>query len=98
MLHYKCPPRSVSKHILLIEDDAPHAKAIAEALSNSSDVSLEVECVRHCSEGLNRLAGAAATLVYLFLPESRDIETFDRLFRAAAPISRPTPGQRTVLH
>ena len=98
MLHYKCPPRSLSKHILLIEDDAPHAKAIAEALSNSSDVSMELEWVSHSSQGLNRLAGAAATLVDLFLLESRGIETFDRLFRATLPINRPSPGQRTVLH
>jgi diguanylate cyclase (GGDEF)-like protein/PAS domain S-box-containing protein len=74
------------KHILLIQDDEPKAKAIVEALNNSSDVSLQVEWVRHCCEGLERLEGTAAILVDLFLPDSRGIETFDRVFRAAPHI------------
>src|ERR1700676_2370179 len=77
---------SLLKHILLIQDDARTAKSIVEALNNSSDVSFEVEWVRRCSEGLNRLAGTAAILVDPFLPDSRGIETFDLLFRAAPGI------------
>jgi diguanylate cyclase (GGDEF)-like protein/PAS domain S-box-containing protein len=74
---------SLFKRILLIQDDAPNAAAIAEALSNSGDVPFQVEWVRNCSDGLARLAGAAAILLDLFLPDSRGIETFEQVFRAA---------------
>jgi len=74
---------SLFKRILLIQDDAPSAEAVAEALSNSGDVSFQVEWVRNCSDGLARLAGAAAILLDLFLPDSRGIETFEQVFRAA---------------
>jgi DNA-binding response OmpR family regulator len=47
----------MSRHILLIQDDAAAAKTILDALSNSSDESFQVEWVRRCSEGLERLAG-----------------------------------------
>jgi DNA-binding NarL/FixJ family response regulator len=77
---------SLLKHILLIQDDAPNAKAIVEALNNSGDVAFQVEWVRRCSEGLDRLASPAGILVDLFLPDSRGIETFDRLFCAAPHI------------
>src|SRR5450755_2868830 len=85
----------MSRHILLIQDDAAAAKTILDALSNSSDESFQVEWVRRCSEGLERLAGTerreqtasiAAILIDLFLPDSRGIETFDRLFRVAPRI------------
>src|ERR1039458_5605019 len=77
---------SMSQRILLIQDDAAAAKAILDALSNSIDESFQVQWVRRCSEGLERLAGTAAILVDLFLPDSRGIETFDRLFRVAPQI------------
>ena len=84
----------MSQNILLIQDDPSGAKAVREALINSSDGSFQVEWVRHCSEGLERLArdgkqetqgtnGIAAVLVDLFLPDCHGIETFDRLFRVA---------------
>src|ERR1035438_105873 len=85
----------MSRHILLIQDDAAAAKTILDALSSSSDESFQVEWVRRCSEGLERLAGTerreptvsiAAILIDLFLPDSRGIETFDRLFRVAPRI------------
>jgi DNA-binding response OmpR family regulator len=85
----------MSRHILLIQDDAAAAKTILDALSNSSGESFQVEWVRRCSEGLERLAGTerreqmvsiAAILIDLFLPDSRGIETFDRLFRVAPQI------------
>ncbi len=76
----------MSQRILLIQDDAAAAKAILDALSNSIDESFQVQWVRRCSEGLERLAGTAAILVDLFLPDSRGIETFDRLFRVAPQI------------
>ena len=76
----------MSQRILLIQDDAAAAKAILNALSDSRDELFRVEWVRCCSEGLERLAGSAAILVDLSLPDSRGIETFDRLFNAAPEI------------
>ncbi len=82
------------RNILLIEDEPSNAKAVQEALINSTDEPFEVEWVRSCAQGLARLVGegtrehqptdsVAAVLVDLFLPDSHGIETFDRLFRAA---------------
>jgi diguanylate cyclase (GGDEF)-like protein/PAS domain S-box-containing protein len=84
-------------NILLIQDDPLDAKAVRDALINSSDGSFQVEWVRCCSEGLERLAreakqktqrtdAIAAVLIDLSLPDSHGIETFDRLFRAAPQI------------
>jgi diguanylate cyclase (GGDEF)-like protein/PAS domain S-box-containing protein len=77
----------------LIEDDPVDAKAIRNALNGS----FQVEWVRRCSEGLERLArqgtqqkrgtgSIGAVLVNLFLADSRGIETFDRLFQSAPQI------------
>src|SRR5450755_1745894 len=73
----------MSQRILLIQDDAAAAKAILEALSNSKDERFHVEWVRCCSDGVERLAGMAAILVDLSLPDIRGIEAFDWLFRMA---------------
>jgi diguanylate cyclase (GGDEF)-like protein/PAS domain S-box-containing protein len=84
-------------NILLIQDDPLDAKAVRDALINSSDGSFQVEWVRRCSEGLERLSreakqekqrtdAIAAVLIDLFLPDSHGIDTFDRLFRAAPQI------------
>ena len=74
---------SYIKKILLIQDDAPRAQAIVAALDDCSDLSFQVEWVRHCSQGLERMAGAAAILVDLFLPDTQGIATFETLFQAA---------------
>jgi diguanylate cyclase (GGDEF)-like protein/PAS domain S-box-containing protein len=85
------------QNILLIQDDPVDAHAVRDALLSSSDGPFQVDWVRSCAEGLNRLAqagkqdehrshGVAAVLVDLFLPDSRGIETFDRLFQAAPQI------------
>jgi diguanylate cyclase (GGDEF)-like protein/PAS domain S-box-containing protein len=76
----------MSQRILLIQSDAAAAKAIVDALSHCSDESFQVEWVRRCSEGLERLDGIEAILVDLYLPDSHGIETFDCLFRAAPNI------------
>ena len=73
----------MTQRILLIQDDATAAKAILNALNGSGDGLFEVEWVRCCTEGLERLAGSAAILVDLSLPDSRGIDTFDRLFNVA---------------
>jgi diguanylate cyclase (GGDEF)-like protein/PAS domain S-box-containing protein len=77
---------AMSERILLIQDDAPIATLITASLYHSSDEPFEVEWVRRCSEGLERLAGAAAILLDPFLPDSCGLETFSRLFHAAPHI------------
>ncbi len=85
------------RKILLIQDDPAHAKVVQEALANSTDWPFQVEWVRSCSKGLERLVSEgkqdpqgtdriSAVLLDLFLPDSRGIETFDRLFGAALQI------------
>jgi len=85
----------LQKTILLIQDDAAEAEGIRSALSNARDGLFEIDWVRHCSHAVQRLdrpeqggskSGIAAILVDLFLPDSRGIETFDRLFRMAPHI------------
>jgi diguanylate cyclase (GGDEF)-like protein/PAS domain S-box-containing protein len=76
----------MSQRILLIQDDAAAAKIVLSALSKAGDELYQVEWARCCSEGIERLAGSAAILADLSLPDSRGIETFDRLFRAALQI------------
>jgi diguanylate cyclase (GGDEF)-like protein/PAS domain S-box-containing protein len=74
------------QRILLIQTDAPAAMAILGALNQSSDEYFEVEWVRRCSDALERLDGVAAILVDLYLSDSRGVDTFDRVFRAAPKI------------
>jgi diguanylate cyclase (GGDEF)-like protein/PAS domain S-box-containing protein len=85
------------RKILLIQCDPWDAKLVQEALVNSTDGPFQVEWVRSCSEGLERLVdegkqeqrrtdAIAAVLVDLVLPDSHGIDTFDRLFRAAPQI------------
>ena len=85
------------RKILLIQGDPWDAKLVQEALVNSTDGPFQVEWVRSCSEGLERLVdegkqeqrrtdAIAAVLVDLVLPDSHGIDTFDRLFRAAPQI------------
>jgi diguanylate cyclase (GGDEF)-like protein/PAS domain S-box-containing protein len=77
--------------ILLIDDDSGHAKAFEEALTVGGDGPSNFEWVRTLSSGLKRLAqkkGVWAIFLNLFLPDSRGIETIDRLLSLAptAPI------------
>jgi diguanylate cyclase (GGDEF)-like protein/PAS domain S-box-containing protein len=85
------------QNILLIQDDPVDAGTVRDALVSSGEGPFRVEWVRLCAEGLARLAragkqgsdqneGIAAVLVDLFLPDSRGIETFDKLFQAAPQI------------
>jgi diguanylate cyclase (GGDEF)-like protein/PAS domain S-box-containing protein len=87
----------MSQNILLIEDDLSYATAIREALTDSGHGPFQVEWVRHCIDGLERLVksgrqekhrpdGIAAVLADLFLADSHGIGTFDRLFCAAPQI------------
>ena len=77
---------SSAKHILLITDDTPNGMAIVEALTKCKDLSFQVEWVTRRSDALRKLSGVSAILVDLFLPDSRGVDTFDQLFRAAPKI------------
>jgi diguanylate cyclase (GGDEF)-like protein/PAS domain S-box-containing protein len=76
--------------LLLIDDDPCHIKALEEALIATRNGSLGVEWARSLSAGTERLAdkGVGAIFLNLFLPDSRGIETLDRLLllRSTAPI------------
>jgi DNA-binding NarL/FixJ family response regulator len=87
----------VSQIILLIQDHLPDAQYVLEALDNSDARLFQVDWVRHLAAGLERLSasldpkqrranGIAAVLVELSLPDSRGIETFNQIFRAAPQI------------
>jgi diguanylate cyclase (GGDEF)-like protein/PAS domain S-box-containing protein len=74
--------------ILLVENDPGAAEKIRGALAAASSGSFELEWVRQLSEGLERLSkrGIAAVLLKLSLPDSRGMESFDRLFAAAPDV------------
>jgi diguanylate cyclase (GGDEF)-like protein/PAS domain S-box-containing protein len=83
--------------ILLIQDDRTDAEYVREALENSNSGLFQVEWVRNLAASLEQLAGnpdaqqpgardIAAVLVDLFLVDSRGIDTFDQIFRAAPQI------------
>ena len=78
--------------ILLIQDDAAAAKVVIDSLSHSTDARFQIDWVRRCSEGLERLSGTAAILADLCLADSRGITTFERVFRAASRDSNIGPG------
>ena len=77
------PPRT----ILLIEDDCVATNEIMAELAAAGPGPFEVESVRVLSHGLARLGAKGAPidaiLLALFLPDSRAIETFDKLSIAA---------------
>jgi diguanylate cyclase (GGDEF)-like protein/PAS domain S-box-containing protein len=85
----------MSQNVLLIENDLSCATSVREALTCTG--AFQVDWVRYCIEGLERLVaagrrakqhpdGIAAVLVDLFLADSHGITTFDRLFCAAPQI------------
>jgi diguanylate cyclase (GGDEF)-like protein/PAS domain S-box-containing protein len=77
-----------SRKILLIQNDPDVTKNICAALSSAAGGTFEVECVHTLSEGLERLNqnGTDAILVELSLPDSCGLETFGKLYAAAADI------------
>lgn len=83
-----------TQNVLLIEEDPAAAVTIREALTHPSEGAFHVEWVQSCHEAVEHLSlrgqqgtdGIAAVLTNLFLPDSRGIETFDRLFLAIPQI------------
>jgi diguanylate cyclase (GGDEF)-like protein/PAS domain S-box-containing protein len=87
----------MAKNILLIQADQKDADAVREALASADDGQFQVEWVRICADGLERLrlqgtqhpggpGRIAAVVVDLFLSDSEGIDTFDRLFSAAPQV------------
>jgi len=76
-------------NLFLIDDDPRHAKALKEALIATGDGLSNVEWVRTLSSGLERLNHKEVWAIFLnlFLPDSRGVDTLDRLrLLTAAPI------------
>jgi DNA-binding NarL/FixJ family response regulator len=81
---------NANNEILLIDDDPSHAKAFEEALMVAGDGSANFEWVRTLSSGLESLAHKRkwAIFVNLFLPDSRGVDTLDKLLSvtSATPV------------
>jgi diguanylate cyclase (GGDEF)-like protein/PAS domain S-box-containing protein len=78
----------LSPKILLIENDPVVSKTIHAALAGTGSGSFDVEWVRQLSDAVVRLRkkGIAAVLLNLSLPDTRGIETFDKLFAATPDV------------
>ena len=73
------------RKLLLIEDDATDARLIRGALADARGGPFEVHWVRKISEGIEFLCTDVVGAIFadLFLPDSRGIETLERLLVAA---------------
>jgi len=71
--------------VLLIGHDPSDGRAVREALADGRDGSFIVECAPRLVDGLERLRenGIDAILLDLCLPDSRGIEAFEQVWRAA---------------
>ena len=79
---------SLPPKILLIENDTAAASRIRAALAENGSGPFDLEWVRQLSDGLGRVQergerGIDAVVLELSLPDSRGMETFDKLFSAA---------------
>jgi response regulator of citrate/malate metabolism len=74
--------------VLLIHDDAAKARTVKDSLLGSPDGFFIVEWVERCSEAVRRLRKDGkehidAIMLNLFLPDSRGLETFNRIFQVS---------------
>jgi diguanylate cyclase (GGDEF)-like protein/PAS domain S-box-containing protein len=79
----------MNNNILLIDDNPCHAKAFEEALIAAGDGPSNFEWVRTLSSGLERLAHKEVWAIFLnlFLPDSRGVDTLDRLLSVTSTTS-----------
>ena len=70
---------------MLIASDADAAARVLGELGSVTEERFEVEWVTELSRGIERLCegGVGATVLDLNLPDSKGVETFDKLFQAA---------------
>jgi len=88
LLRHKMTTSSLPPKILLIENDTAAASRIRAALAENGSGPFDLEWVRQLSDGLGRVQergerGIDAVVLELSLPDSRGMETFDKLFSAA---------------
>jgi diguanylate cyclase (GGDEF)-like protein/PAS domain S-box-containing protein len=78
----------IGRKLLLLEDDAADARLIRGAIADARGGPFCVEWVRKLSEGLDRLRKESMVAVFadLFLPDSKGIETLDKLIRVAPQV------------
>src|ERR1700737_1032268 len=71
--------------LLLIDNDASHIDVFTDALLNATDGPFQGECVKTLAEGIRRLRGREIWAIFLnlSLPDSKGLETFDKLALAA---------------
>ncbi|HVB58905.1 MAG TPA: EAL domain-containing protein [Candidatus Acidoferrales bacterium] len=71
----------IDRRLLLIEDDATDARLIRSALAGARGGPFYVEWVRKLADGLERLRREKIGAIFadLFLPDSRGMETLERL-------------------
>jgi diguanylate cyclase (GGDEF)-like protein/PAS domain S-box-containing protein len=76
------------RRLLLIDDNPAHAGVFRDALLHANDGPFQGECVGTLSEGVERLKREAiwAIFVSLSLPDSRGLDTFHKLLRAAPSV------------
>jgi len=69
------------KTVVLIDDNPDHAHALEDGLITSGSPQSSVEWFRTLSSGLKRVSDRAAGVIFLnlFLPDSRGVETLDKL-------------------
>jgi diguanylate cyclase (GGDEF)-like protein/PAS domain S-box-containing protein len=74
--------------VLLIEADADVAAGILAELKSATEGRFHVEWVTELSSGIERLrkGGVEAVVLDLTLPDSRGVETFDKLFQVASRV------------
>ncbi len=79
---------AMAEKMLLIQDDVDGAKTVRDALEQTRNPAYQLEWVRSCTAGLERLAGGgiAGALIDLSLPDIGGIAAFDRLFAAAPQV------------
>jgi len=79
---------TVGERVLLIESDSATAKLIQDVLAGARSAPFVIEWAASLADGLERLVpgGIKAVLLNLFLSDSQDIETFDKLYGVASQI------------
>jgi diguanylate cyclase (GGDEF)-like protein/PAS domain S-box-containing protein len=74
----------VANRVLIISPSADDVRTLEHALLTAHDGPFDVESAATLADGIRRIhqGGIDATLVDLFLPDSRGLATFDRLYAA----------------